>query len=96
MGKKVFSIYMGNPDCSNHAELDLPATPWELIDALDKLRLEDGREPYWQVEDIGRYGFLAPLLDDSDLYQFNALAEQLSTFDHVEAVSYTHLTLPTT
>lgn len=46
MGKKVFSIYMGNPDCSNHAELDLPATPWELIDALDKLRLEDGREPY--------------------------------------------------
>lgn len=88
MGKKVFSIYMGNPDCSNHAELDLPATPWELIDALDKLRLEDGREPYWQVEDIGRYGFLAPLLDDSDLYQFNALAEQLSTFDHVEDIAF--------
>ena len=88
MGKKVFSIYMGNPDSSNHAELDLPATPWELIDALDKLRLEDGREPYWQVEDIGRYGFLAPLLDDSDLYQFNALAEQLSTFDHVEAIAF--------
>lgn len=88
MGKKVFSIYMGNPDSSNHAELDLPATPWELIDALDKLRLEDGREPYWQVEDIGRYGFLAPLLDDSDLYQFNALAEQLSTFDHVEDIAF--------
>ncbi|MFQ8819731.1 MAG: hypothetical protein ACLR8R_11590 [Oscillospiraceae bacterium] len=79
---------MGNPDSSNHAELDLPATPWELIDALDKLRLEDGREPYWQVEDIGRYGFLAPLLDGSDLYQFNALAEQLSTFDHVEAIAF--------
>lgn len=86
MDKKVFSVYLGDPDRSNHAELDLPATPWELIDALDKLRLVDGREPYWQVEDIGRYGFLAPLLDDSDLYQFNALAEQLSTFDHVEAI----------
>ena len=59
MGKKVFSVYMGDPDSSSHAELDLPATPWELIDALDKLRLEDGRESYWQVEDIGRYGFLA-------------------------------------
>ena len=46
MGKKVFSVYMGDPDRSNHAELDLPATPWELIDALDKLRLVDGREPY--------------------------------------------------
>lgn len=88
MDKKVFSVYLGDPDRSNHAELDLPATPWELIDALDKLRLEDGREPYWQVEDIGRYGFLAPLLDDSDLYQFNALAEQLSTFDHVEDIAF--------
>lgn len=88
MGKKVFSVYLGDPDSSSHAELDLPATPWELIDALDKLRLEDGRESYWQVEDIGRYGFLAPLLDDSDLYQFNALAEQLSTFDHVEAIAF--------
>lgn len=88
MGKKVFSVYMGDPDSSSHAELDLPATPWELIDALDKLRLEDGRESYWQVEDIGRYGFLAPLLDDSDLYQFNALAEQLSTFDHVEDIAF--------
>ena len=50
LDKKVFSVYLGDPDRSNHAELDLPATPWELIDALDKLRLEDGREPYWQVE----------------------------------------------
>ena len=40
------------------------------------------------MEDIGRYGFLAPFLDDSDLYQFNALAEQLSTFDHVEAIVF--------
>ena len=36
MDKKVFSVYLGDPDRSNHAELDLPATPWELIDALDK------------------------------------------------------------
>ena len=88
MGKKVFSVYLGDPDSSSHAELDLPATPWELIDALDKLRLKDGQDPYWQVEDIGRYGFLAPLLDDCDLYQFNALAEQLSTFDRVEDIAF--------
>ena len=46
LDKKVFSVYMGNPDNHNHAELDLPAAPWELLDALDKLRLEDGQEPY--------------------------------------------------
>ena len=73
LDKKIISIYMGNPDNSNHAELELPATPWEMVDAMDKLRLSEGQEPYWQVEDMGRYEFLAPHLDGYDLYQFNAL-----------------------
>ena len=88
MDKKVFSVYMGNPDNHNHAELELPAAPWELLDALDKLRLEDGQQLYWQVEDMGRYDFLAPHLDGYDLYQFNALAEQLSTFSNADAVAF--------
>lgn len=88
MGKKIISIYMGNPDNSNHAELELPATPWELVDAMDRLRLSEGQEPYWQVEDMGRYDFLAPHLDGYDLYQFNALAEQLSTFSNADAVAF--------
>ena len=88
LDKKIISIYMGNPDNSNHAELELPATPWELLDALDKLRLEDGQQLYWQVEDMGRYDFLAPHLDGYDLYQFNALAEQLSTFSNADAVAF--------
>ena len=88
MDKKVFSVYMGNPDNHNHAELELPVAPWELLDALDKLRLEDGQLLYWQVEDMGRYDFLAPHLDGYDLYQFNALAEQLSTFSNADAVAF--------
>ena len=88
MDKKVFSVYMGNSGNHNHAELELPAAPWELLDALDKLRLEDGQQFYWQVEDMGRYDFLAPHLDGYDLYQFNALAEQLSTFSNTDAVAF--------
>ena len=88
MDKKVFSVYMGNPDNHNHAELELPAAPWELLDALDKLRLEDGQQLYWQVEDLGRYDFLAIHLDKCDLYQFNALAEQLSTFNAADAIAF--------
>jgi len=88
LDKKVFPVYMGNPDNHNHAELELPAAPWELLDALDKLRLEDGQQLYWQVEDMGRYDFLAPHLDGYDLYQFNALAEQLSTFSNTDAVAF--------
>ena len=88
MDKKIISIYMGNPDNSNHAELELPATPWEMVDAMDRLRLSEGQEPYWQVEDMGRYEFLAPHLDGYDLYQFNALAEKLRTFGDVDAVAF--------
>ena len=88
MDKKIISIYMGNPDNSNHAELELPATPWEMVDAMDRLRLSEGQEPYWQVEDMGRYEFLAPHLDGYDLYQFNALAEQLSTFNAADAIAF--------
>ena len=88
MDKKIISIYMGNPDNSNHAELELPATPWEMVDAMDRLRLSEGQEPYWQVEDMGRYEFLTPHLDGYDLYQFNALAEKLRTFGDVDAVAF--------
>ena len=38
---------------------------------MDRLRLSEGQEPYWQVEEMGRYEFLAPPLDGYDLYPFN-------------------------
>ena len=88
MDKTVFSVYLGNPDNNNGTPLDLPARPWELLDALERLRLREGQEPYWQVEDLGRYDFLTSHLDKCDLYQFNALAEQLSTFNEADAIAF--------
>lgn len=88
MDKVVFSVYLGNPDNDNGTTLDLPAKPWAMRDALEKLRLREGQEPYWQVEDLGRYDFLVPYLDKCDLYQFNALAEQLSTFNEADAIAF--------
>lgn len=38
MGKKIFGIYLAKLDLPNseaHARLELPASPWELWDALD-------------------------------------------------------------
>lgn len=88
MDKPIFSIYLGNPDNDNGTPLDLPAKPWAMRDALEKLRLREGQEPYWQVEDLGRYDFLEVHLDKCDLYQFNALAEQLSTFNEADAIAF--------
>lgn len=88
MDKVVFSVYLGNPDNDNGTTLDLPAEPWAMRDALEKLRLREGQEPYWQVEDLGRYDFLESHLDKCDLYHFNALAEQLSTFNEADAIAF--------
>ena len=88
MDKTIFSIYLGNPDNDNGTALDLPAKPWAMRDALEKLRLREGQEPYWQVEDLGRYDFLAIHLDKCDLYQFDALAEQLSTFNAADTIAF--------
>ncbi len=88
MDKPIFSIYLGNPDNDNGTPLDLPAKPWAMRDALEKLQLREGQEPYWQVEDLGRYDFLEVHLDKCDLYQFNALAEQLSTFNEADAIAF--------
>ncbi len=86
LDKTIFSIYLGNPDNDNGTTLDLPAKPWAMRDALERLRLREGQEPYWQVEDLDRYDFLESHLDKCDLYQFNALAEQLSTFNEADAI----------
>ena len=88
MDKTVISIYLGNPDNDIGTALDVPAKPWAMRDALEKLRLREGQEPYWQVEDLGRYDFLAIHLDKCDLYHFNALAEQLGTFNEADAIVF--------
>ena len=88
MDKVVFSVYLGNPDNDNGTPLDLPAKPWAMRDALEMLRLREGQEPYWQVEDLSRYDFLAIHLDKCNLYQCNALAEQISTFNEVDAIAF--------
>ena len=88
MDKTVFSVYLGNPDNNNGTPLDLPARPWAMRDALEKLRLREGQEPYWQGEDLGRYDFLEFHLDKCGLYHFNALAEQLSTFNEADAIAF--------
>ena len=88
MDKTVISIYLGNPDNDIGTALDLPAKPWAMRDALEKLRLREGQEPYWQVEDLGRYDFLAIHLEKCDLYHFNALAEQLSTFNAADTIAF--------
>ena len=49
MAKKIFGVYLAKLDAPNseaHARLELPASPWELHDAMDKVQLQENEELY--------------------------------------------------
>ena len=53
MDKNIFGVYLakeGVPDNEAHAELDLPASPWALWDAMDKVRLQEGETLYLEID----------------------------------------------
>lgn len=51
MGDEIFSVYLTPADYSKlaYAKLDLPASPWKLLDALDKVRLSEGDSLYLEI-----------------------------------------------
>ena len=54
MGKKIFEVYLAKEDVPNneaYAKLDLPVSPWELWDAMEKVRLNEGEQLYMEIED---------------------------------------------
>lgn len=53
MGDEIFSVYLTPADYSKlaYAKLDLPASPWKLLDALDKVRLSEGDSLYLEITD---------------------------------------------
>jgi hypothetical protein len=47
----VYLARANTPYSEAYADLDLPASPYELLDALDKLRLDEGEAPYLQINE---------------------------------------------
>ena len=93
MAKKVFAMYLakeGNPNSDAYAKLDLPASPWEVVDALDKVRLNEGEQLYMEIEDYYAFEYLAPHLDglEISLNELNDLAALLSALDEVQEVAF--------
>ena len=93
MAKKVFAMYLakeGNPNSDAYAKLDLPASPWELLDALDRVRLQKDDILYMEIEDYYTFEHLSPHLDglDISLNELNDLTALLSALDEVQEVAF--------
>lgn len=93
--KSVFTIYLKKaspPDSNAHAVLDLPASPYEVLDALDRLRLEENGAVTWEITEYPRFEELEPRLDGSgSFYELNALAQRLSELDEEQSAAFAGL-----
>lgn len=87
MSEKVFGVYLAkeDPESDAYAKLDLPAQPWELLDALDKLHLQEGDRLYLEIDDYYDFEELATVLQDREdsLAELNDLAERLTRLNGV-------------
>ena len=93
MGKKIFEVYLAKEDVPNneaYAKLELPASPWELWDAMEKVRLKDGEALYMEIDDYYAFEYLAPHLEELDisLNELNDLAARLATLDEVQGIAF--------
>ena len=81
--RKVFEVELASEDrCT---ELTLPATPYALLDALEKLELKEGEAPHWEVLQTPACHHIYPYLDpDGKLAELNALTQRLSQLSETE------------
>ena len=93
MGKKILRVYLAKNDTpysAAYAKLELPASPWEVWDAMEKVRLQTDDILYMEVEDYYAFEYLAPHLDglEISLNELNDLAAQLAALDEVQGIAF--------
>ena len=78
---EIFHIY-ASQGRDNYVEMELPASDYEMLDMMERLRLEPGKLPYVEVLKIHEtYDYLDRCIHEQpDVYQLNALARKLSEF----------------
>ena len=92
MNKKILRVYLAKNDTPYsvaYAKLELPASPWEVWDAMDKVRLQTDDILYMEIEDYYAFEYLSPHLDglDISLNELNDLAAQLAALDEVQEIA---------
>ena len=89
---KVMRVYLCGEDWSkSHEEmvLDLPATPWKLVDVLDRLNLDSEEDLYVQAEEYYDFDFLQGFIPaTTSLSQLNELCGVLGSMDPQDRISF--------
>ena len=75
---KIFHVELSGAP-GRYCEVELPASDYELLDALDLLGLKPEEQPRWEVLENHGFEYLQPYLyNPCTLYEANALARELT------------------
>ena len=85
---KVFRVELSGGN-RRYCELDLPATNYEMLDALERLQLKPGDKPDWEIIWSSGFHFLrVHLAGECDLYQLNALTTRLGQMNSGDKIAF--------
>lgn len=93
MAEKIFQVELSRaevPDDRTYAELSLPASPWEMWDALERVRLQKDENLCVELIGYERFEEFMPHLYDLDvsLNELNDLASQLAALDKAQEITF--------
>lgn len=85
---EVFRIY-ASQGRDHYAELELPASDYEMLDLMERLRLEPDQPPYVEILEVNeQYDYLERCIcQQPDVFQLNALARKLAKFTSVQELA---------
>ena len=80
---------LSNPDNGAYTTLALPAEPYAVLDAWDRLRLAPDTAILWEIGDYGEFTCLfSTLQSGEDFPALNALAERLASLDSRQRTAF--------
>nr|WP_276537377.1 antirestriction protein ArdA [Flavonifractor plautii] len=80
---------MCNPDKDTYVTLELPADPYTVLDAWERLRPAPDTRVEWEIEDYGEFPVLFPGLQSGEGFPaLNALAERLVSLSEQQRTAF--------
>ena len=86
---KAFTVSLCNPDKDTYVTLELPADPYAVLDAWERLRPAPDTRVEWEMEDYGEFPILFPSLQSGEGFPaLNALAERLVSLSEQQRTAF--------
>ena len=86
---KAFTVSLCNPDKDTYVTLELPADPYTVLDAWERLRPAPDTRVEWEIEDYGEFPVLFHGLQSGEGFPaINALAERLVSLSEQQRTAF--------